>query len=109
MSGLIAWALGLSGFAAIAMTMERHEQATLRRANPARRLMIRAIGVLLLATALVACWGRWSCSIAMAAWLGALTFGALGVTLILTYLPRGLVPTAMAAFVGAMLAWGLST
>jgi hypothetical protein len=109
MSALIAWALGLSGFAALAMTMERHAQATLRRANPARRLMIRAIGVLLLAAALVACRGRWSWSIAITAWLGALTFGALGVAFILTYLPRGLVPTAMAAFVGAILAWGLST
>ncbi len=106
MSVWIAWALAVSGFATLGIAMERHVRAVLGSSlSQAKRTLLQGLGAVLLMASLAACWNRWSLSIAVAAWLGALTFGALSAAMVLTYRPRWLPLVASVTFVGGVLGW----
>ena len=98
---MMAWSalfLAFAAFTAIAASMERHADDLLPR--PRHALAWRVGGYALLAASLLPCLARWNASVAIAAWLGLLTFAALALGLLLTYAPlaaRRLAPVAAAA------------
>src|SRR2546427_8316576 len=66
------------GFAVIAASMDRHQdQLGTEGLAPARLKAWRLAGYALLALSLAPCLLRWNASVALAAWLGLLTFAAL--------------------------------
>jgi hypothetical protein len=85
--------------------MERHG-AQARSGLPCARVLWgwRAAGVLLLLMSLAACLHAWGTSVAVAAWLGVLTFAALAVALVLTYAENRLRAIAWCSLVLAILA-----
>jgi len=101
-----AWAIGVPGFAALSMAMERHrEQVFGRRLTSASAWPWRTAGCMLLFLSLFACARAWSPSVAITAWLGALSFAAVSVGLLLAYRARWLLPlSAMLLALAAALA-----
>ncbi|EFB3355711.1 TPA: DUF3325 domain-containing protein [Klebsiella pneumoniae] len=73
------------------------------------RAMLGSVSVsaALLITALVASWNSWGLSIAVTTWMGALTFGGLSMTMVLTYWLRWLPFMASVTFVGGVLVRGI--
>src|SRR5256885_8125625 len=69
--------------------MDRHQdQLGTEGLAPARLKAWRLAGYALLALSLAPCLLRWNASVALAAWLGLLTFAALALGLLLTYAPK---------------------
>lgn len=99
-------ALALAAFAAIAMSMARHQPQIAGRAlAPRAGMRWRAAGFALLALSLAPCLGRWNPSVAIAAWLGVLTFAAMALGLLFTYAPNVVRRLAPAAAALGLLAW----
>jgi len=84
---LSALLLAFVGFTIIASSMDRHVD-DLPFAGSGHLMLWRVGGWLLLAASLLPCLVRWNTSVALAAWLGLLTFAALALALALTYAPR---------------------
>lgn len=86
---LVAILLIVGGFALTALSMRKHHLQVFQT-EPARRAAIawRALGWTCLGLALVPCISHYGVAIAIVAWTGFLTVGALLVTLLLTYRPR---------------------
>lgn len=83
--------LAFAAFAAIAASMDRHGDQFGMKAqalSPGRILWWRAGGFVLLGVSLLKCLQHWNTSIAIAAWLGLLTFAAMALGLVLTYAPH---------------------
>lgn len=94
-------ALAYAGMSCLSFAMDRHhEQLTRGREVPARRRTgLRAIGMALLAAAIVPCVMAWGPTVGTVAWLGLLSAGALPVALLLPYRPRAVAWGAGAAAV----------
>ncbi|RIX78639.1 DUF3325 domain-containing protein [Acidovorax cavernicola] len=106
MNAWIAFALGLPGFAALGMAMERHQDELFARPlSDARRWLCRLAGAALLCASLGACIAAWSVSVGILAWAGALTGASMSVGTILTYRPRWLLPLSFSAGIVASCAW----
>lgn len=99
----IAWLLAVPAFAALSQAMERHGAQDHGSLPPARVLWIwRGAGLALLLGALAVCLHHWGTSVAVAAWIGVLTFAALAVALVLTYAEHRLRGLAWASLVLAI-------
>ncbi len=108
MNTWIALALGLLGFSALSLAMERHQEQVCGRALHRRAALAwRMAGALLLALSLGVCAAAWDWSVAIAAWLGLLTFAALAVGLTLAYAPRWLPPLGGMTLTASAVAWML--
>lgn len=109
MTAWIAWAFCLPAFSALSFAMQRHqEQAFGRVLSPSATLAWRALGVALLVVSLGVCLlSNWSVSVAIAAWIGVLSFGALCVGLMFAFAPRRLRPFAAAVFGLGVIAWAI--
>ena len=107
MASLLAWALAFAGMAALALAMERHHGALDCRLDltPWCCRMVRAGGVLLLATAAGPCVQAWGGQVGMVAWLGHLSAGALLTVAGLAVMPRVVAAAAPAATLAALCAW----
>lgn len=107
---LAAFFLAFAGFSVIAASMDRHQdQLGTEGLAPARLNAWRLAGYALLALSLAPCLLRWNASVAVAAWLGLLTFAALALGLLLTYAPqlaRRVAIVAAAAGLGTWLLLG---
>lgn len=103
-ASLQAFALAFSGMAALAFAMDRHyEQLTRRRQTPyLQRLLLRGLGMALVAAAIVPCILAWGGSVGTVVWLGFLSAGALCQSLLLPYLPRSGATAAVIAAVGGI-------
>jgi len=98
--------LAFTAFTVIASAMDRHVDDLKFVAAPEHAKKWLAGGWLLLAVSLLPCLLRWNPSVALAAWFGLLTFAALSLGLLLTYIQplalRRIAPAAGA--VGTLLA-----
>lgn len=96
MSAWIAVALALPAFTALSLAMERHQEQIFGRALAMDASVAwRLIGIALLALSLASCaTAGWSGAVAVTAWIGVLTFGALLTGWMLTYVPRHLMRIA---------------
>ncbi|MBN9324326.1 MAG: DUF3325 family protein, partial [Delftia acidovorans] len=65
----------------------------------------RLAGYALLALSLAPCLLRWNASVALAAWLGLLTFAALALGLLLTYAPKFARRVAIVAAAAGLGTW----
>ena len=99
----IAWLLAVPAFAALSQAMERHGAQDDGCLPPARIVWRwRVAGVVLLLEALAVCLHSWGTSVAVAAWIGVLTFAALAVGLMLTYAENHLRTAACSSLVLAI-------
>ncbi|WP_054074506.1 MULTISPECIES: DUF3325 domain-containing protein [Comamonas] len=107
MSAWIAAALALPAFTALSLAMERHQEQVFGRALAIDASVAwRLIGIALLALSLASCaTSGWSGAVAVTAWMGVLTFGALLTGWTLTYLPRQLLRIAAISLGAAALAF----
>ncbi|WP_027013989.1 DUF3325 domain-containing protein [Comamonas composti] len=81
--------LAFAGFTLIAATMERHGESLHMPSLGERQLLAwRLGGYVLLAISLLPCLMRWGPSVALAAWLGLLSFAAGALALMFTYFSR---------------------
>lgn len=96
---MMVWAtllLAFAAFTAIAASMDRHTDQLGTDTLGARQSMgWRLSGYALLAVSLLPCLVRSSPSLALATWLGALTFSAGALGLLLTYAPQRAKRTAL--------------
>jgi hypothetical protein len=106
MTALIVLALSYAAMAAVSLSMARHQEQAAGKAFGARSL--RLGGWALLAVALVPALAAWGTSVGILAWLGMLTFAALGVGLQMTYSPRPVRWTAPAVALLGAVAWVLA-
>jgi len=106
MTALIVLALGYAAMAAVALSMERHQEQVAGKAFAAGPL--RLGGWALLAVALVPATAAWGTPVGILAWLGMLTFAALGVGLQMTWAPQPVRWTAPAAALLGAVAWVVS-
>jgi len=101
-TALMAFLLGLAGFAMLSLSMDRHQEKVLRLSLTGtlnRGLQIAGMALLLLA--LAACMVEQTQSVAAIIWLGLLTFAALCVAALLSYRPRALLPALALALLTA--------
>lgn len=106
MNAWIALLWSVPAFAALSLAMERHHEQLGGAGLTARRTWAwRGTAVGLLWASLQVCLHGWGTSVALAAWLGVLTFAALFTGLLLTYAPRQL--RAVAAVSAALGLCGL--
>lgn len=86
-ASLLSLALAFAGMAALSAAMDRHyEQLTRRRETPRLlRVVLRALGSLLIALALAPCVLAWGGSVGTVVWLGFVSAGALCVVLLLAW------------------------
>jgi hypothetical protein len=103
MNALIVLPLCYAAMAAVSLSMERHQEQAFGKAFDA--LALRLGGWALLAVALVPAIVAWGTSVGILAWLGFLTFAALGIGLQMTYSPRPVRWTAPAAALLGAVAW----
>ena len=103
---LAVLALSYAAMAAVSLSMERHQEQVMGKAFPA--LPLRLGGWALLAVALVPAIGAWGTSVGILAWLGFLTFAALGVGLQMTYAPQPVRWTGPAMALAGAVAWVLA-
>jgi hypothetical protein len=110
MMALATLFLAFAAFTLIAASMDRHQdQLGTEHLQPARLQAWRLGGYALLALSLAPCLVRWNASVAVAAWLGLLTFAAMALALLLTYAPqfaRRVAAVAAAAGLGAWMLLG---
>lgn len=103
---LAAFFLAFAGFAVVAASMDRHQdQLGTEGLTPARLKAWRLAGYALLALSLAPCLLRWNASVAVAAWLGLLTFAALALGLLLTYAPQFARRVAIVAAAAGLGTW----
>lgn len=108
MTAWIAFALGLAGFAALSLAMERHRDDLFHRSlSAAGQWGCRLAGTTLVCVSLGACIAAWDVSVGILAWAGVLTAASMSVGVMLTYRPRLLLPLAIGAGVCASGAWAL--
>lgn len=107
MSAWIPVALALPAFTALSLAMERHQEQVFGRALAVDASVAwRLIGIALLALTLASCVASgWSNAVAVTAWIGVMTFGAMGTGWLLTYAPRQLLRAAGASLGAAALAF----
>ncbi len=75
---LLALGLSYAGMAALCLAMNRHyRQVTNRLPGRRRQLLLRSLGWMTLALALILCIDAWGVSIGTVAWFGMLTLGTL--------------------------------
>lgn len=97
-----------AGMAALSLAMDRHyEQVTGRREiPPLQQVLLRVLGVTLLAGGLVCTVTSWGAVVGPLVWLGFVTGGALLVAWGLPYAPRwGAWAAAMTGVAGLAMAW----
>lgn len=89
-ASLQALALSTAGMAALAFAIDRHhEQLTGADALPVtQRVVLRSLGALFLAAALLPCVRAWSASVGVVAMLGLWSLGALLVAGLMSLSPR---------------------
>lgn len=101
---LLSLVLAHSGFATLALAMDRHHrQVRTGSPPPARRRALTALGWLALTASLAPCVATWGWGAGITGWAGCLTAAAGAVLLQLSYAPRSLVPLAGAAAPVALL------
>lgn len=85
MTTLLAFVVAFAGFAALALSLDRHHEDVWHR-TPGRRAVwaLRVVGWLLLAAALVPCVRSDGLASGIVLWAGLLTMAALCVALLLT-------------------------
>lgn len=99
---LLALLLSFTGFAALCLAMDRHQEPVLGRVLTGMpNHGLRAVGAVMLVLALTACLAGQAQSIAVAVWLGLMTFAAFAVAAMLSYFPRALLPASGMALVAA--------
>ncbi len=88
--------------------MARHQLQVFGRAlSSSASLAWRALGAVLLASALTICvTSHWSLSIAIVAWIGILSFGALSTCWMLTFAPQVLPRAAAVVLVAGIASLG---
>lgn len=86
----MALLFSIGGMGALSLAMDRHHEQVTMRAEiaPGRRLALRAGGAALVAVAAAVSVQAWGGSVGVVMWLGALSAGALGVSLLLSLAPR---------------------
>lgn len=90
--------LCFAGFAALALSLDRHHREALAGRVPAGRVLpLRAAGWALLALSLAGAVAWEGLNFGPVQWIGALTGGALLVVLVLSYRPAWLRPAALLA------------
>ncbi|MGU3667393.1 DUF3325 domain-containing protein [Methylobacterium sp. A49B] len=95
---LLSLLLGFSGFAALALSLDRHHRAAFRSPVPRRRVPgLRAAGWSGLALSFAAAVASAGWNFGPVQWTGALTGSALMVVALISYRPRWLRPAALAA------------
>ena len=93
--------LSFTGFAMLAIAMPRHLEQVMGRGHALRfSRAARLAGWGLLALSVLPCLAGTGPSIGWTRWVGALTFAAFPVAMILTYRPRLLRPFALAGGAG---------
>lgn len=107
-SGLLAFA----GFAAIALSMERHRAMSEPRqasmpvlATKPGRWIARCGGYAVLALAALPATWTWGLSVGIAVWLGTLTVSAACLILVLTYRPGSVRTLAQLALLSGLVGW----
>ena len=85
---LLALALCLVGFAALALAMDRHQRQVWQRVRPRGRAPLRLVGVAALCAALAACVAHAGWATGLVLWTGLLSAAALAVALAMSYRPR---------------------
>lgn len=105
MSAWIAGALALPAFTALSLAMERHQDQVFGRALPVNTAVAwRLAGVALLGLSLASCLASgWSGAVAVTAWVGLLTLGAMVTGWALAYVPRHLLRLAGVSLAAAAL------
>lgn len=89
MMALLAFALACTGFAALALAMDRHHRQVWQRpASGRQRVLLRVLGTVCLGASLVACIAYSGWSVGIVLWLGLLSAAVPAVALVLTYQPR---------------------
>ncbi|GAB2823185.1 hypothetical protein GCM10027276_26990 [Comamonas piscis] len=106
-----AWALAFAGMTALAFAMDRHhEQLTgERQIARGRSRLLRLLGSLLLAAALLPSVSGWGATVGVVAWLGWVSAGALVAVVWIAAAPRWAARAAAAlaplALLGVMWRW----
>lgn len=101
---MLAYGLGVAGFAALAGAMPRHWRQLYEGRPPSA--LLRAGGILLLAIAVVLICGDWNPARGIAIALGIGTAAAITVALLLTFAPRALFTISVAvAVAGCVARW----
>lgn len=79
LASLLAWLLSLGGMVALAFAMDRHYTQWTGRDEipPALRVLLRGVGVLLLAAVWIPCVAGWSATVGTVAAIGFWSLGAL--------------------------------
>lgn len=86
---LLAFALSLVGFSALALAMHRHHQQVWGHGLSYKaRLSLRLIGVVGLGSSFAVCFGGFGWASAPVLWLGLLSVAGLAIVLLLAYRPR---------------------
>lgn len=89
MMALLAFALACTGFAALALAMDRHHRQVWQRPAPGRRgVLLRVAGAVALGASLAACIAHSGWAVGAVLWLGLLSATASAVALVLTYRPQ---------------------
>jgi len=105
MMTIASFMLMFIGFVALATTMAKHQDQLGSKKFTARQVQCwQFAGWGLLALSLWPCLLRWNTSIALAAWLGLLTFAALALGLMFTYTPK--IIQCLKTAITAISAWG---
>ncbi|RCW68628.1 DUF3325 domain-containing protein [Pseudorhodoferax soli] len=106
MNAWISIGIALAAFSALSLAMDRHqEQVFGRELSPGRSRTWRWLGWLLVCASLVPCVREGSWSLGIALWAGALTCAGMTLGLLLSYLPRTVLPASLLAGAAAALAW----
>jgi len=106
MNAMIVLGLSYLAMAAVALSMGRHQGQVFGREMAASKAwLLRIGGWALLAVALAPALGAWGTSVGIVAWLGLLTFAAIGAGVQLTYAARSLLWSGPAVGAGAALLW----
>lgn len=88
-AGLLVWLCCVAGMAALALAMERHARQVWEGGLALRtRRMLRAVGWLLLATALLVAAWQWHVGVGTVAWLGWLSVAGLALVFLLPQFSR---------------------
>lgn len=101
---LAALLLSYSGLAALCLAMNRHHRQLWHRpASAPRAMLLRSIGIVLLAGSLVASTTAAGTARGVVAWFGVLPLAALGLIGLLPFLPRAAALLAVLAPLSALL------
>lgn len=101
----LSLALCISGFGSLCLGMPRHYQQICRTScGQQRQRLLRLLGWMLLAVAVAPAIASMGTSVGLAFWASALSLGALGQLLMLSYRPGWIIPVTLAAPVLALVA-----